>query len=192
MRNVVIHFTILLMLLFTSCQEDETLQESTLVQSENTFIRVTESENHILIRVESLSDFTDNRNGDVNQTDYCNISFDINNNGTIDSDIDFGYESPTKHYDICSYYFLENDAITHCGGHATEAIFSESFTTSAASSEPHMIWELSIPKEELNNTRTLAFTVKTIDKGEFNTHPPISKKSNPVLFTFKETLKFEW
>ena len=183
-----------LVILFTtsSCSDNEMLEETIVVTNENTLIVGIESEDFITIRVEALSDITDNREGETNEKDYCNISFDINSNNEIDSEIDFGYESPTKYYDICSYYFLEEQSITHCGGHPTEAVFEESFASSDASTTPHMIWTLTIPKEELNQKRTLSFTVKTIDKGIFKTFPPTSKNNNALSFDFSETLTFRW
>jgi len=183
---------IFLLLFLASCQDNETLEESVLIQDDNTFISAVETEDFITINVESLSDITDNRGGATNENDYCNISFDINSNNSIDSEIDFGYESPTANYDICSYYFLESESITHCGGHPTTAVFTETFASSAASTTPHMIWSLKISKEELNDTRNLSFIVKTIDKGSFTTYPPFPKGSNPILFTFEETLNFKW
>ncbi len=192
MKYFSLAFIILTLLFFTSCQDNETLEESILVQNENTYIIATESEDFITIRVEAISDITDNRNGSINATDYCNISFDINNNGRKDADIDFGYESPTENYDICSYYFLEGDAITHCAGHPTAAVFSENFSSSAQNEVPHLIWTLKIPKEELNQNRNLSFTVKTIDNGNFLIHPPLDKGTNPILFSFDKTLKFNW
>jgi len=192
MKYFSLTFTLLLLIFFTSCQENEILEESILVQNEDTYIIATESEEFITIRVEALSDMTDNRNGAINATDYCNISFDINNNGNIDSDIDFGYESPTKNYDICSYYFQDGDAITHCAGHPTQAVFSENFSSSPQNTSAHMMWTLKIPKEELNQKRNLSFTVKTIDQGDFLIHPPLEKGSNPILFNFDKTLKFNW
>lgn len=185
-------FLILLLIFFASCQENETLENSVLVNDENTFISITESDDFITIKVESLSDITDNRGGPTNKNDYCNISFDINSNNSIDSDIDFGYESPTINYDICSYYFLDGESITHCAGHPTTAVFSESFSSSIESTTPHMIWSLVISKEELNNARNLSFTVKTIDRGSFRTNPPFPEGANPIQFTFDETLNFKW
>lgn len=192
MKFSLLPFAFLLIIFLTSCQDNEVLDETVLLQNTETFIQGIESENFITIRVESLADTSDDRGGEINTNDYCNISFDINSNNQIDADIDFGYESPTSNYDICSYYFLEADAITHCGGHPTTATFTESFAASSEKSIPHMIWELTIPKEELDYTRKLSFTVKTIDKGVFRTHPPISRNENPILFTFKETLTFNW
>ncbi len=182
----------LTILFLASCSENETLDESILIHTNETLIKAFESEDYITIRVEALIDSTDNRGGSANASDYCNISIDINSNKAIDSEIDFGYESPTVNYDICSYYFLGNESITHCAGHPTTANFSEIFSSSAESNTPHMIWELKISKEELNFTRNLSFTVKTIDQGVFRTFPPITKNGNPILFNFAETLTFIW
>jgi len=192
MKFSLLPIALLLLFFFTSCQDNEVLDESVLVQNDITFIKGIETEDFITIRVESLGDTSDDRGGEVNANDYCNISFDINSNNNIDSEIDFGYESPTVNYDICSYYFLDGKSITHCGGHPTTATFYETFASSDVESTPHMIWELKIPKEELDFKRKLTFTVKTIDKGLFRTHPPISKNDNPISFTFDETLTFNW
>ena len=185
-------FLFIFLFLLTSCSEDEILDETTLIQNEETLIKATESNDFITIRVESLADMTDNRATGPNPGDYCNISFDINSNKEIDADIDFGYESATENYDICSYYFLGDDVITHCAGHPTTAKFSEYFTASSTLTTPHIIWELKISKEELNQTRTLSFTVKTIDQGEFRIYPTNISNNNPREFYFNKTLTFNW
>ena len=190
-RSILVIFIFALFGLF-SCQEDETLDQLQLVDTESTSIFVEETNDHIIIHVEVLSDITDNRNGEVNTRDYCNISFDINSNNQIDSEIDFGYESPTNNYEICSYYFLDEGAITHCGGHATSAIFTGSFAASERKAIPHMIWTLTISKDELNQKRKLSFVVKTIDAGIFSTFPITPKNENPLSFDFSETLTFQW
>lgn len=192
MRFSALYFLAFFLILFSSCQKDELLNETVLVSSEEAFIMAEESENYITIRVEALQDTTDNRDGAVNASDYCNISIDINNNGLIDSEIDFGYESGTINYDICSFYFLEDDAITHCGGRDSKAHFISSFIPTAVRSTPHMFWELSIPKFELSDQRTLAFVVKMVDGGEFTSFPPQDKGINPVNFNFDQRLIFEW
>ena len=183
---------ILVFVSFFSCSDEETLEESVLIENNETFVQVTESIDFITISVESLID-TKNDNIDSNTgSDFCNISFDINSNKAIDAEIDFGFESPTENYDICSYYFLDNDAITHCAGHSTTAVFTESFVATEKNEVPHMTWKLKISKEELNQTKPLNFTVKTVDNGQFRTYPTNINNTNQALFFFNKTLTFNW
>ena len=100
MKFSLLPFLLFSLVFFTSCQDNETLDEAVLIHDTNTYIKGIETENFITIRVESLADKSDDRGGEVNANDYCNISFDINSNKNIDSEIDFGYESPTINYDI--------------------------------------------------------------------------------------------
>jgi len=192
MKTTYLFFALTMLFTLNSCSNEEIMDQKILIQSDETYIEAIESEDFITIHVESLIDLTDNQETSLVSPDYCNISFDINSNKEIDSEIDFGYESPTKNYDICSYYFLDNESITHCAGHPTTAIFSESFSSSSINSIPHRIWELKISKEELDYTKNLSFTVKTIDRGFFRAYPTNIENTNPILFYFNKTLTFKW
>lgn len=192
MKTTHFFFASIMLLMFNSCSDDEIMDQKIMIESDEMYIKAIESQDFITIYVESLADLTDNEGSSGFIPDFCNISFDINSNKEIDSEVDFGYGSPTTNYDICSYYFLDDDVLTHCAGHPTTAIFTESFSASPLNAVPHRIWELKISKEELDHNKRLSFTVKTYDQGRFRNYPTNIQSTNPVLFYFNKTLTFNW
>ncbi len=190
--KISIYLFVLSCFLLTSCEKDEPLTDSSLVDNETAFIRVFESEDHINIYVESLQDTIDNRTEEYPLSDFCFVVFDINGNAAIDENIDFGFGSPTNDYDICSFYFIDSTTLTACAGFESEAIFTGDFIATEKNMTPHITWTLSIPKKDFSGTRSLDFIVKTYEPGIYRSYPEERTPINAIQFDFEKTMTVEW
>jgi len=191
MKNL-LPFLLITALLINACGKKEDCTEETVFNLEEAYIHVSESKDHINIRVESLLDSIDHRTEEFPLLDFCNIAFDVNGNGQIDENIDFGFSSPSNNYDICSFYFLDTLRITGCGVFESEADFDHDFASSDISSTAHPIWNLSIPKKDFGNNRTLNFVVKTYEPGRYLTYPVPRVADNSGAINFDRTFEVIW
>lgn len=191
MKNL-ISLVVLFAFIFCSCGKDEDYTTATMLDLREANIYVSESKDHINIRVESLRDSIDNRTEAYPSTDFCTIGFDLNNNGEADRDIDFGYSSPTSNYDICSFYFRDSITISPCGEFSSQASFDHDFASSDIQSTPHPIWNLSIPKKDFDGMRSIHFVVKIYEPGLYQTYPESRTGNNSARIDFARTFLVEW
>jgi len=187
MKNYFVLFSLLLLL---ACNSDDVLVETVIISDSDMNIKVEETKNNIVIRIESLEDFTDNRNGEFPNTDFCTIIFDANYNTQKDADIDYGIGSPTADYDICSFYLLDNEATSPCGGYETSAVFDSEFIASGLEETPHNIWTVTIPKDEFAENK-VEFVVKVFQEGIYTDYPE-QRELNDASFLLGNTYSFEW
>lgn len=185
------YYFLLSLFFFLSCNNDDAVLIETVFTENNTrHIKVEETNKNVVIKIESLEDFTDNRENAYPNGDFCQVIFDTNFNNQKDQDIDFGFGSPTTDYDICSFYLLENNAISPCGKYDTEAIFSADFASSELEETPHIIWTITIPKDEFPDNR-MDFTVKVFYKGMYFDYPK-QVEDTDASFYLNNTYSFEW
>ena len=186
-----IYFTLFSLLLFLSCNSDDNaLVETVFINNSSINLKVEETKEDIVIHVESLQDFTDNRNDEFPNTESCTIIFDANFNNQKDADIDFGISSPSTIYDICSFYIKENDAVSPCDEYETTAVFNTDFSSSSLEETPHIIWTITLSKDEFPDNR-MDFAVKIYNEGIFFDYPKQGLEID-ALYRLNNTYSFEW
>lgn len=177
-------------LFLNACSDDTPNLEQSFVSNADVDIQVSEFRKEIQITVEVLEDTTDGILDDPG--DNCTIAIDLNHNSQKDDSVDIGFGSMNSVYDICAFHFLDNDALTPCGGYESEATFTGVLEASDKNETPHIIWTFTIPKSELGDEDKLTFAVKTFSNGDFNTYPKNALSNHPVVFEFNDFFVFEW
>ncbi len=189
MKKLCLFLSLISLLALTACSDDNPNVETTLLDDTDVNIHIAEFKNDIVITIEMLEDIT-NDLFDENIPDFCVFYIDANNNNQIDANIDFGYaSSSTGGFEICSFIMLENFANTPCGDLESEATLDNGFRTSSLNEAAHVIWTLTIPKDELDESNQLNFTLRTVSDGVSEYYP---KNSTYDSVSFANTFTFEW
>ena len=108
----------------------------------------------IKITVEDLNDFTLDHtfSSDSSSFDYVILQFDQNQSGAINSgqniDTYFAY-NPNESNNICSGFVFSGTSLTACGTNVTGTKSTAIIESSVYNSTPHVIYELTIPQNEL-------------------------------------------
>ena len=193
MNYSVIGFTLLLiMILLMSCKDDEPHIDTTVVTSLTHHIQVTEDDNNLQIRIEVLDDLTDDRMGDFPNIDLISIYIDQNANGVIDRDVDWGV-GILDFNTICTFYAIDSMSISGCGVYDSDATLSSDFVETSLSSTEHIVWDITIPKDELDDSKPLNLVVKTFASGEgYTTFPRNNIYSETALLSFDKVLSVDW
>lgn len=187
----VIGFTLLIMILLMSCKDDDPHIDTTVVTSLSHHIQVTEDDNNLQIKIEVLQDTTDDRMGDFPNADFISIYIDRNANGIIDDGIDWGL-GILSFDEICTFLMIDSMAVSGCGLFESDATLSSDFAASSLSSDSHIIWNISIPKDDLQDD-VLKMVVKTFSNGVgYQTFPRENINQNTATVSFDKVLTVNW
>ncbi len=186
-------FVFVLLTLLTSCKDDDEPQISTtLVNSQTHHIKVVETNDNLELTIEILSDTTNNLIGNFPDIDLITIAIDKNANGIIDEDFDWGI-GILDFNEICTYYLIDSMTISGCGILESEASLNSNFISSSLSPDNHIVWNISIPKEELDDSKPLNMVIKTLAAGEgYTTFPEDNIYNNSATISFSAVLSLDW
>jgi len=188
----VIGFAIFLVMLLVSCKDKEPHINATLVTSPTHQIKVEENDDNLQFTIEVLLDTTNNLTGDFPDIDLINIYFDKNADGIIDEDSDWGL-GILEYNKICTFYMKDSLAVSGCGVFESDATLTSNFMASSLSTEEHIIWDISIPKNDLDDSKPLNMVVKTFAAGEgYTTFPRDNIYPNSAVVSFDHVLSLDW
>lgn len=181
------------MALFTSCKDDDETQITTTLINDLTHnIKVVETGNNLELTIEVLSDTINNLMGNFPNTDLINILIDKNTNGIIDEDFDWGI-GILSFNEICTFYLIDSTTVSGCGLLELGVGLNSSFISSSLSPDNHIVWNISIPKEELDNSKPLNMVIKTFESGEgYTTFPKDNIYQNSPTISFDKVLSVNW
>lgn len=168
-----------LLFLVSSCSKDNLVLEETLYNTDKGLVDISEDDNNVNIRIESLLN-----------SPFAIVAFDHNNNSQIDSLVDFAYGFLNDQYDFCGTYLIRPNAMSGCGALSTNGTFLAQQTTTEFDSTEHYVFDLSIPKNELDDSGELRFMVKVYGS-EYNNFPE-NPLPDPLEFSFKNTFTVFW
>ena len=124
-------------------------------------VHYTMANDSLKVVVEVLNDNTINLSTNSTATvndDFVQLMFDKNASGGIDfgSQVDLIYQyDSTLNNNICGSHITGPTNITSCGTAATNSYAKVSLGTSIYAASSHLIWSFCIPKQELDNGKTL-------------------------------------
>lgn len=191
--NYLAIFTTVLMMLFVSCKKDKEAHINvTVVNSSTHNIKVEENDDNLQLTVEVLSDTTNNLAGTWPNIDFLTVYIDRNANGVIDEDLDWGIGTSAFNT-ICTFFIKDSISTSTCGEIRSDASLSSSLAASTLSADEHIIWDISIPKAELDDSKPLNMVIKAFAEGEgYTTFPEANIFNNSATLSFGEVLSIDW
>ncbi|WP_421868944.1 hypothetical protein [Marinoscillum sp.] len=171
LKNLLKLFCISLMLI--SCQSKTDYLE--LISNENHLISYQLTDSNLLLKLDMIGDETNNLDGQWPKMDFYTIWVDYNHNGQADSLIDRSFSPHTAGaaYTVCKSLMLD-------GGHVMTpckfyfgASCSKSFKATKSNEEPHVVFEMTIPRSELSMSgESIVLVIDIIDgDGQRYTYP---------------------
>jgi len=191
-KYLILGLCISILMVFVSCKDKEPHINTTALNTVSHNIKVVESDDNLELTIEVLSDKIDNLTGDFPNIDLINIYIDKNANGVIDSDLDWGI-GVLEYNTICTFFIKDSVAVSGCGLFDSEATLTSDFVSSSLSSDNHVIWDISIPKKDLDDSKPLNMVVKTFAASEgYTTFPTRNSQPNTAILSFNEVLSIDW
>lgn len=84
-------------------------------------------------------------------------------------------------------------ATTGCGVFESDADLNSGFISSSLSPDNHIVWNISIPKEDLDNSKPLNLVVKVFAADEgYTTFPQDNIYQNSLTLSFDNVLSVDW
>ena len=134
----------------------------TLVWNNSHVVSYEKRGTRLAITMEMIADFEEDRTSQKwTERDFTSMRIDLNNNGSLDKDLDvaFGQASVTDRF--CPQFLREEWASSTCGRLASRGSLKISFGRSPFHDTAHPIFEYSIPIAELSkHSDTVGFTFK--------------------------------
>ena len=165
---------------------------TTLINNQTHHITVAETGNNLELTIEILSDTTNNLMGTFPNVDFIRILIDKNANGIIDEDFDWGI-SILDFNEICTFYLIDSMTVSGCGILESDADLNSAFSSTSLSPDNHIVWNISIPKEDLDNSKPLNMVIKTFAANEgYTTFPKDNIYQNSSTISFDNVLSVDW
>ncbi len=192
-NHLLLGFILTLLALLTSCKDNnEPHISTTLVNDQTHNITVIETNDNLELTIEVLSDTTNNLMGNFPNIDLIKIWIDKNANGIIDEDFDWGI-GILDFNEICTFYLIDSITISGCGIFDSDADLNSTFTSSSLSPNNHIVWNISIPKKDLDNSKPLNMVIKTFAANEgYTTFPKNNIYQNSSIISFDNVLSVDW
>lgn len=103
----------------------------------------------VIITMESIADFTDDRVGVADRPDKMAFDIDVNQNGIVDKDVDFGFAMKGDDTGICPHFMVSENSTRPCGSLRSKARVETLFEASPREPKPHPVFRYIISKAEL-------------------------------------------
>lgn len=158
--------TWLLMLVFamtTVCTAQVAPREfKTLVWNNSHVVSYEKRGTRLTITMEMIADFEEDRTSQKwAERDFTSVRIDLNNNGSLDKDLDIAFGQTTGTDRLCTQYLREEWTSSTCGRLASRTSLKISFDQSPFHNTAHPIFEYSIPISELTrHSDTVGFLFK--------------------------------
>ena len=140
-----------------------------LVQNKDHLVSVRSSGDRVIFAMEALRSTRNYLRGKFPDLDFTSIRVDVNQNGKVDAGIDTSYGLKGGSYnELCSSYLISESSSKGCGSLVSKASLRVDFRATPNSSQPHPVWEYSIPKSEVgrgNQLSHLTFIFHEAGKG---------------------------
>lgn len=175
------------LLLFSSCSKDEknNVEKTTIFENETVVISYDTDDSNVNFYFDAIDDFTNAINGTWPDLDLYRVYFDKNNNGVIDSGIDFLVSPNTP--GICYATLITQTSSSGCS-YFDELTGSSNFGTTENLNEDHTYYQLTVPKGLFSSDSKVNFTVHVRDSEIDWSYYPVTR--NPVLFEL--TYEITW
>lgn len=187
MNRLFCTLALVLTISLSAAAQAERREFKTLVWNNSHVVSYEKRGERLVITMEMIGDFEDNRTSQKwQERDFTSIRIDLNNNRTLDKDLDvsFGQVSATDR--LCAQYLREEWASSVCGRLRSRGSLKVSFDRSPFHDTAHPIFEYSIPIDELRkHSDTVGFIFKFHSPpGGFVFYPAGASMKN----TFKDTI----
>ena len=190
--NYLVFMLLTSMTLLMSCKDDEPHINLTILDSPTHDIKVEENSDDLQFTIEVFSDNSNDLEGTYPNVDLVSFFIDQNANGIIDEDVDWGI-GVLEYNKICTFYIKDSTALSGCGVFESDARLTSDFASSSLDAEEHIIWDISIPKKDLDNSKPLNIVVKTFATGDgYTTFPRENIHSNTGKVSFDKVLSIDW
>jgi Trypsin-like peptidase domain len=155
--------------------EEPTDEGQLILQTDKHVIKVSETEETIIIKAEAITDFTDTLRGDWPIMDLFVLWVDVNQNAIIDPyiDVHYSYKFSGENIFLCSQYYSSTEDLTPCGEFVSAATVDVWFEESSYNPQPHPIWQYTIPKTEVFSNGSVTFTSYFNSEDGYEFYPPL-------------------
>lgn len=185
MKYILTTFTLLVLL--SSCNKEE---DPIIVYSDaDLSIESIESRKEIRFHIEVLSDTINDLDRTQNAFDDCILLFDLNNNFELDSLGDFSLTQTIEGF-VCESLLITQFVSKACNI-ADDITIESNFESSTLESNPHVIWDMTIPKNRFPSDQA-NLRVKISNPSETKAYPPY-RLTQPIDFIyFDDTYEISW
>ena len=179
------------MTFLASCggDDDERITATILDQASLNVSTVAEGKN-LTIRVEVLSDTINDLSAPFPMTDYCSITFDVDNNNEIDESVDF-VMGLTIDKAPCESFIINENTLGPCFTN-TDIIISSSFESTNLSNKAHVVWDFVLPKNRFSTDQSVQFRVQVQNPDTILNYPNYLPAQNPAFRYLDKTLTTSW
>ena len=162
MKKAVLVLTVVLGAVSLGIAQPVVREFKTLVWNNSHVVSYEKRGSNLAITMEMIADFDDDRtNQKWTERDFTSVRIDMNNNGSLDKDLDIAFGVTTGTGRLCPQYLREEWASSVCGGLASRGSLKMSFSRSPFHDTAHPIFEYSVPISELRtHSETVGFIFK--------------------------------
>lgn len=166
------------------------LSEHVVISNRDHYVSYEVRGEEIIITMEALTDFTDERIGKGERVDNMNFYIDVDQNGKIDEKVDVAYAARRDGKGLCPYFLIDETKSHICGSLRSNARVEALFEPSTREKRAHPIFKYIIPRTEVLGARS---SVHIVFRFEHSTRrPPVhypKQKQSGAGWSFDETLK---
>ena len=175
------------LILFSSCSKEENnnIEKTTIFENGTIVISYETDDSNVTFYFDALYDLTNAINGTWPDLDLYRVFFDKNNNGVIDSGVDFLISPNTP--GICYATLITQTSNSGCT-YFDDLTGSENFGTTENLNQDHAYYQLTVPKNLFSADSKVNFTVHVRDSETNWSYYPATR--DPILF--ESTYEITW